>query len=65
MMDALAFPSGRPPARPGPLARFLPPLDAATARRPLKLSTPADASLSAPFGATHRLADKISQNSAG
>ncbi|MBM3123102.1 MAG: hypothetical protein FJZ97_13105, partial [Chloroflexi bacterium] len=54
-MDALPFPIGRPPSRVGPLARFLPPLEAGSARRALALCEPQDAWLLDPFGASPRL----------
>ena len=55
MMDALPFPVGRPPSRAGPLSRFLPPLEAGSARRALPLCEPRDAWLLDPFGASPRL----------
>ena len=54
-MDALPFPTGRPPTRPGPLARFLPPLEVGTATRALPLCEPPDAWVLDPFGASPRL----------
>lgn len=54
-MDALPFPTGRPPPRSGPLARFLPPLEAGTARRALSLGGPQDAWVLDPFGVSPRL----------
>ena len=64
-MDALPFPSGRPPARPGPLARFLPPLESGSARRALTLCGPADAWVLDPFGASPRLAVELARAGAG
>ncbi len=64
-MDALAFPSGRPPARPGPLARFLPPLESGTARRALTLCEPIDAWVLDPFGASPRLSVELARTGAG
>lgn len=64
-MDALPFPSGRPPVQPGPLARFLPPLESGTAQRALPLCEPEDAWVLDPFGASPRLAVELARSGAG
>jgi hypothetical protein len=64
-MDALPFPSGRPPTRPGPLARFLPPLETGAARRALELCEEPDTWVLDPFGASPRLAVELARAGKG
>jgi hypothetical protein len=64
-MDALPFPSGRPPTRPGPLARFLPPLEIGAATRALGLCEPSDTWVLDPFGASPRLAVELARAGTG
>jgi hypothetical protein len=58
-MDDLAFPTGRPPSRSGPLARFLPPLESGAAARALRLCEPDGTWVLDPFGASPRLAIEL------
>jgi len=64
-MDPLPFPSGRPPARPGPLARFLPPLETGVARRALELCESPGTWVLDPFGASPRLAVELARAGMG
>jgi hypothetical protein len=64
-MDALPFPPGRPSDRPGPLARFLPPLETGTARRALGLCESPGTWVLDPFGASPRLAVELACSGVG
>jgi hypothetical protein len=64
-MDALPFPTGTPPFRPGPLARFLPPLEIGSAKRSLELCDSLPPWVLDPFGASPRLAVELARAGVG